>query len=97
MAVFAGSRYIKSPIYARKGQQFIFNIRDKHKFNEDNATYYTVIQGDTIDGIAFKLYGNAQLYWAILDSNPDLLSELDLEVGMSLLIPPYEEVVKICE
>lgn len=97
MAVFAGSRYLKTPIYARKGQAFIFNIRNKYKFNMDNATFYTVVSGDTIDGIAFKVYGNAQLYWAILDSNPQLMSELDLEAGLTLTIPPYEEVVKVCE
>ena len=97
MAVFAGSRYLKTPIYARKGQTFIFNVRNKIKFNQDNATYYTVVIGDTIDGIALKSYGNPHLSWAILDSNPQLMSELDLEVGSSILIPPYEEVVKYCE
>lgn len=97
MAVFSGSRYLKSPIYARRGQKFIFNVRNKFKFNMDSATYYTVIQGDTLDGIAYKMYGNAQLYWAILDSNLNLMSELDIKVGMSLIIPPFEQVVKQCE
>lgn len=97
MAIFSGSRYLKTPMYARRGQAFIFNIREKFKFNIDNASYYTVIVGDTIDGIAFRFYGNAHLNWAILDSNPSLQSELDLEVGMILIIPSYEDVVKVCE
>lgn len=96
MSVFSGSRYIHTPIYARKGQEFIFDIRNKYKFNLDSADYYTVVQGDTIDGIADKYYGNASLYWAILDSN-NLMSELDLEPGMTLVIPPYEEVVRVSE
>ena len=96
MSVFSGSRYLKTPIYARKGKQFIFDIRNKYKFNLDEADYYTVVQGDTIDGIAFKFYGNAQLYWSILDSN-GLMSELDLEPGMTLVIPPYEDVVRVSE
>ena len=54
MAVHIGSRYIKTPIYACRGQAFIFNIREKQKFNSDLATYYTVLQGDTLDGIAFS-------------------------------------------
>lgn len=96
MSVFSGSRYLKTPIYARKGQQFIFDIRNKFDFNLEEADYYTVVQGDTIDGIAFKFYGNAQLYWAILDSN-NLMSELDLEPGMTLVIPPYGDVVSVSE
>lgn len=96
MSVFSGSRYINTPIYARKGQEFIFDIRKKYKFNLDSANYYTTVRGDTIDGIANKFYGNAALYWAILDSN-NLMSELDIEPGMTLVIPPYEEVVRVSE
>ena len=96
MSVFSGSRYIHTPIYARRGQQYIFDIRNKYEFNLENADYYTVVQGDTIDGIAYKAYGNANLYWAILDSNK-LMSELDLVPGMVLVIPPYEQVVSVSE
>lgn len=97
MAIFSGSRYIKSSVYARRGQTFIFNIREKFKPNLKNITYYTVVSGDTIDGISYKHYGNAQLGWAIMDCNPEIQSELDLEAGIVLKIPPYEEVVKVCE
>ena len=95
--IHIGSRYIHTPIYSRSGQAFIFNIRDKFKFNPDNATYYTVVLGDTIDGIAYKFYGNANLYWAILDANPSIMSELDLEIGDILMIPDFEEVAKVSE
>lgn len=96
MSLFAGSRYLRTPIYARKGQQYILDIRNKYNFNLEDAEYYTVVQGDTIDLIAYSMYGNANLYWAILDSN-GLMSELDLEPGMILVIPPYEEVVRVSE
>lgn len=96
MSIFSGSRYINTPIYVRKGQEYIFDIRKKYNFNLDNADYYTVVQGDTIDGIANKFYNNASLYWAILDSN-SLMSELDVYPGMVLAIPPYEEVVSVSE
>ena len=59
--------------------------------------YYTVIQGDTIDGIAYKQYGNAQLGWAIMDANPTFQSEMDIEAGDIIKIPPFEEVVKYSE
>lgn len=97
MSVHIGSRYIKSPIFARNGQTFIFNIREKHKFNSDLATYYTYLEGDTLDGIAFKYYGNANLYWAILDANPQYLSEMDIKVGDVLMIPDFTEVARLSE
>ena len=97
MSIHVGSRYIRTPIYARNGQSFIFNIRDKFKFNSENSTYYTVVQGDTIDGIAYKFYGNAKLYWAILDANPQLQSELDISIGDVLMIPDFEEVSRVSE
>lgn len=91
--IYDGSRYIPVSPFIKNGT-VILEPRDKVKFNNDNATYYTVIEGDTIDGIAYRLYGNAQLYWAIMDSNPQYLSEMEIKPGDSLLIPPLTEVVK---
>jgi phage tail protein X len=59
--------------------------------------YYTVVQGDTIDGIAYSNYGNAQLGWAIMDANPALQSEMDIKAGDVIKIPPFDEVVKYSE
>lgn len=97
MAIHKGSRYIHIPVYARRGQEFIFDIRNKYKFNSENSMYYTVVQGDSIDGIAYKFYGNANLYWAIMDANPQLQSELDIKVGDVLMIPDFEEVTRVSE
>lgn len=92
-----GSRYLKTSVFAKDGQAFIFNIREKRKFNTDLATYYTVLQGDTLDGIAYRFYGNANLYWAILDANPQYLSEVDVKVGDVLVIPDISEVSSVSE
>lgn len=97
MSIHVGSRYIRTPIYARNGNAFIFDIRSKAKFNPENATYYTVVQGDTVDGIAYKFYGNANLYWAIMDANPKIQSELDIGAGVVLMIPDFEEVARASE
>ena len=96
MAIFSGSRYINTPIYARNGDEYIFDIRQRYNFNLDNAEYHTVIQGETADSIAYSYYGHANLSWAILDANK-LMSELDIQAGMVLVIPPYEQVVSVSE
>lgn len=90
------SRFIQTPVFSRDGQAFIFNIREPSKFTIEDCVYYTFVQGDTLDGIAYKLYGNAKLGWAILDVN-NLQSELDFEVGKQYLIPNFEEVLKYSE
>ena len=97
MAVYQGSRYAKTPLYIIKGETPVIGIRTRYKFNLKEATYYTVIQGDTIDGIAFKHYSNAQLWWAIMDANPQYQSELEIKAGDVLCIPPFSEVVKVSE
>lgn len=97
MAVYQGSRYIKTPLYPR-GDTQVFGIRQRNHFDLTKATYYTVVQGDTLDGIAYRQYGNSQLWWAIMDANPQYQSELEITVaGNSILIPAFEEVVRVSE
>ena len=95
MSMFKDSRYTKTSAYVRQGNNLILSIRNRNYFNLDNATFYTVVQGDTIDGIAYRQYGNAQLWWAIMDANPKYQSEIDIKPGDVLTIPSYDEVVKV--
>ena len=95
MAVFQDSRYTRTPAYVRQGSNLILGIRSRNYFNVDKSTFYTVVQGDTIDGIAYKQYGNAQLWWAIMDANPRYLSELEINPGDVLTIPSFDEVVRV--
>lgn len=97
MAVYKNSKYVHTPAYIRNGETLILSIRKRNKFNEQDFIYYTVIQGDTIDGIAYRTYGNAQLGWAILDANPQYLTEMDIKAGDLIAIPSFEEVVIACE
>ena len=97
MPVFQGSRYVKTSAYVRKGETLILSIRKRNYFDSEKATFYTVVQGDTIDGIAYKQYGNAQLWWAIMDANPSYQSEIEIKPGDVLMIPSFEEVVKASE
>ena len=97
MAVFKGSRYVKTSAYMRRGETLVLDIRERVHFNESECTFYTVIQADTIDGIAYKHYGNAQLGWAIMEANPVFQSEIEIKPGDVLMIPPFERVVELSE
>ena len=97
MSVFQGSRYVKTSAYVRRGETLVLSIRNRNHFDVSKATFYTVVQGDTIDGIAYRQYGNAQLWWAIMDANPLYQSEIEIKPGDVLVIPPFDEVVKVSE
>ena len=53
MSVFQGSRYVKTSAYKRRGEALVLNIRKRNHFDVNKSTFYTVLQGDTIDGIAY--------------------------------------------
>jgi nucleoid-associated protein YgaU len=51
--------------------------------------FYTVQPGDTLSGIAKKIYGDFRLWPIIYEANRDKISSPNLiRVGMELLIPP---------
>lgn len=97
MAIFKNSRFLHVPAYIKDGKTLMFGIREKIKFDPSKAVFYTVVEGDSIDGIAFKFYSSERLHWVILDANPQYKTELDIKVGDTLIIPSFNEVVKAIE
>jgi LysM repeat protein len=50
--------------------------------------WYEVVPGDTLSGIAKKVYGKASLYMKIFEANRDILDNPDrIKVGQKLRIP----------
>jgi len=48
---------------------------------------YTTIQGDTWDGIAFRLWGREHLMSALMQANPDHADVLMFPAGVVLNVP----------
>lgn len=48
---------------------------------------YLVISGDTIENMAFKLFGDPTQWWRIADVNPQIAFPLDIAPGMEIRIP----------
>ena len=57
------------------------------------CTVHLFKQGETLDVLAYKYYSSSSFLWAILDNNPQYMSELDIKVGDYLSIPSYSEVI----
>ncbi|MEM8998118.1 MAG: peptidoglycan-binding protein LysM [Acidobacteriota bacterium] len=59
---------------------------------EPEATFYTVVRGDTLSGIAKKHYGKASKYMVIFEANKPMLEDPDkIYPGQSLRIPALED------
>jgi nucleoid-associated protein YgaU len=91
--IYQDSRYTQTDLIIHEGKQ-IFKIRDLVNLNMDNATHYIFKQGDRLDILADKYLGDAQLYWVILDCNPQYMWEGDIQYGDVILIPNEQEVIK---
>jgi phage tail protein X len=95
--IFSDSRYVSTKVIRESNSQTkIMTLRARYYFDMSKCTTYSVVQGDTLDGIADRVYGNSALGWAIMDANPNLTSELDIHAGLVLVLPDYEEAVNYC-
>lgn len=92
--IYVGSRYTNTALYNRNGT-LTFNQRNRFTFGTKNSVSHIYCDYDRLDNLAVKYYGNPQLYWVILDANPQYRCEMDINIGDTLLIPNYEEV-RVC-
>lgn len=92
MTIYEKSRYVPTPVYITRNTKLL-KLRERKKFNLDNASFYTIIQGDTLDVLAYRTYGSSAYMWAILDANSKYQSPLDVKAGDNIVLPAFEEVV----
>lgn len=96
MAVFENSRYLKTRMVSRgMWDNLFFALRRRFKFNEELYTYHEWVEGDTLDGVAFRYYEDTNLRWAILDANPKYKTEFGIKNGDIINIPDYENIVEV--
>lgn len=50
-------------------------------------TYVRLADGDRLDLMAARLYGDERLWWKIADANPEILDWTDLPIGTILRVP----------
>lgn len=64
--------------------------------DEEAVVFYPVAKGDTLSGIAKRLYGNANLYPKIFEANQPMLSHPDkIYPGQVLRIPPLDTITNL--
>lgn len=95
--VYENSRYLLTNQYNRLDRNSVamLGFRQRHEFNMDEATVYQVTAGDTLDGLAYEVYGDSALRWVILDANPKYRTEFDIKVGDYIYLPDEDEVLEL--
>jgi len=93
VSIYKNSRYTKTPLYNHDGN-LVFKRRKRFEFSIKGAVQHRFMESDRLDNLARDYYGDAQLWWVILDSNPKYRAEIDIVNGDILVIPAYEEVMK---
>lgn len=69
----------------------ISQVEDRLEVSGGEATFYTVVRGDTLSKIAQEHYGRASLYMVIFEANRPMLEHPDkIYPGQVLRIPPPE-------
>ena len=79
MAMYSSSsRYSKS-----SGAQ----IATRSTPNIGQYTLYTIKEGDTLESISARRFGNTDRYWELADLNPQIKFPLDLTTGDVIRLP----------
>lgn len=92
MVLTKGSRYEKVRVYnyhhSKKGIVPTFVRRRPLEMPPDSEVIrHQVLEGDTLDYLAYKHLGDARLWWAILELNSQYLTPGDIRIGDIILLP----------
>lgn len=88
--IYSNSRYAEGLIFkahdARKDNITIAVLR-KGLPETKEFFYYTWVERDRIDLIADKFLGGPDMWWHIMDFNPEIMDPFNIPLGAVLRIP----------
>ena len=88
--IYLDSRYADGPLFkaadSRTGT-FIQSVFREWPAYEVKYHWYVVTEIDRIENIAVQTLGNPELWWQIMDINPEILNPFEIPAGTELRIP----------
>jgi len=85
------SRYANCTKY-KYGDREILNLREPvNSGPHPDDRFHKVIEGERIDILAYKYFGDPKLWWVICDYN-HISFPLDLQIGQILRIPSVDHL-----
>lgn len=85
------SRYAACVLYVDGSEEFLGMRPTIDTTPQPDDVFYTVVEGDRIDLIAYRYLGRAELWWVVCDYN-GIFFPFDLVPGSVLRLPSVERV-----
>jgi nucleoid-associated protein YgaU len=88
--IYLDSRYSNGKIfkaYHSTKEQYDLTVFRKYPDIVTAVVYYEWVDGDRIDLVAEKYFGDSEYWWQILDANPAISNPFEIEPGTVLRIP----------
>lgn len=99
MPVFDKSRYLTAKIFKVPNTTDKYQIDGRWFLNLDMFTDWTMVyweEGDRLDLLAHRMYGDARLWWVIADVN-DIQFPLDISTGTQIFVPNPSELIELLQ
>lgn len=88
--IFANSRYVDGRVFKaynpQKKSYSVTVLREYPRYSV-NFFYYTWSERDRVDLISKKFLGSPDLWWQIMDVNPEVIDPFNIPIGTSIRIP----------
>lgn len=88
--IYFDSRYsdgeIRKAFDSRNGK-YRFTVYREWPVISTEFVFYEWVDGDRIDLVAERFYGNSQWWWRIMDANPDIVDPVTIPAGRVIRIP----------
>lgn len=79
--------------YSEEGEYSINRLKNLYRKKSNKDKVHIVIDGERLDTIAYKYYGNSKYWWVLADANDikdTLINPFVLDSGTKLLIPDLD-------
>jgi hypothetical protein len=88
--IFSDSRYATANVYKaftpKLGGNSVVVLRE-FPFNSSAFFYYIWRDGDRVENVAANLLEDSNLWWKIMDFNPEIANPFSISIGTIVRIP----------
>lgn len=88
--IYLDSRYVDGTVFkAYDARNATYQLTVFRNFPTYSTSFfiYEWVETDRIDDIALQFLGKSELWWQIMDVNPEILDPLNIAPGTQLRIP----------
>lgn len=88
--IYTDSRYVTgtfSKAFSAKRESYYLSVLREFPTDQSNFYYYEWRERDRIEAVAARLMGDSNLWWRIMDYNPELLDPFNIPVASVIRIP----------